>query len=40
MDFAGLDKVVKRFHGLFWRNRGVVSVDLEKVDVISSKALE
>ena len=40
MDFAGLDEVVKRFHGLFRRNRGVVSVDLEKVDIVCSETLE
>lgn len=31
---------MKRFHGLFRRNRGVVSMDLEKVDIVCSETLQ
>ena len=40
MDFSGLDKVVKCFHGLFRRYGGVVSMDLKKIDVVCSETLE
>ena len=40
MNLASLHEVVKRFHGLFRGYRGIVSMDLEKVNVIGSQTLE
>jgi hypothetical protein len=36
-DLSGLDEIVERFHRFFWRHRGVISMDLKKVNVFCAK---